>query len=407
MDDTPRITELRKKLEKDPGSRLFAQLAEELRKEARHDDAILVARAGLERNPNYPSARLTLARALLESGRPGAARPELEQVVRAAPDNILASRLLGEALEDLGEGAQALQQFEQALRLAPADKTLGQKVADLRASMSSAPAAAFRPTESAAAPPPVSFELPAAPFPSAFPEPLPHAVPQVVASQVEASPAPSVSVALDRDLASGTFSPGSLTASELQKHFDQVNATNAEAPEALKMDETLGFGDMALESPPPRVKFATSPEGGESASVEVPPDIEDVGASTLPLSSVTLADLYLQQGLKAEASAVLSQVMKEEPENAEAKARFAAVSDDLAQSRPAPAAHPPDILAPDPTSLISAPSVSVAADLASPPGPRARSKAEIRKQSMASLNAFLSAVQREAIQQRAAEPRAF
>ena len=35
MDENPRIAELRKKLEKDPGSRLFAQLAEELRKEGR------------------------------------------------------------------------------------------------------------------------------------------------------------------------------------------------------------------------------------------------------------------------------------------------------------------------------------------------------------------------------------
>ncbi len=74
MDDTPRIADLRKKLDKDPGSRLFAQLAEELRKEGRFEDAIAVAQTGLQKNPNYPSARLTLARAQLDANRPAEAR---------------------------------------------------------------------------------------------------------------------------------------------------------------------------------------------------------------------------------------------------------------------------------------------------------------------------------------------
>src|SRR5262245_55343457 len=102
MDENPRVAELRKKLEKDPGSRLFAQLAEELRKDGKHEEAVTVARKGLEKHRNYPSARLTLARALLDSAQPGEAKPELEQIVKASPDNILASRLLGDALEDLG-----------------------------------------------------------------------------------------------------------------------------------------------------------------------------------------------------------------------------------------------------------------------------------------------------------------
>ena len=38
------------------------------------EEAIGVARAGLEKHPNYPSARLTLGRALLDSGDPAAAR---------------------------------------------------------------------------------------------------------------------------------------------------------------------------------------------------------------------------------------------------------------------------------------------------------------------------------------------
>ena len=93
-----RIDELRRRIERDPGSRLFAQLAEEHRKAGEHAEAIRVARAGLVQHPAYPSARLTLGRALLDSGDPARARVELETALRDAPDNILASRFLGQAL---------------------------------------------------------------------------------------------------------------------------------------------------------------------------------------------------------------------------------------------------------------------------------------------------------------------
>jgi hypothetical protein len=98
-----RLDDLRKRLEKDPGSRLFAQLAEELRKEGQLEEAITVCRIGLQKHPNYPSARITLGRALMDSGDPAAARAELETVVQGAPDNILARKLLDECLASLGQ----------------------------------------------------------------------------------------------------------------------------------------------------------------------------------------------------------------------------------------------------------------------------------------------------------------
>jgi uncharacterized protein DUF4388/uncharacterized protein DUF4339/tetratricopeptide repeat protein len=97
-----RVDELRKRLEKDPSSRLFAQLAEELRKEGQLEDAIAVCRTGLQKHPSYASARITLGRALLDSGDPAAARVELETVLQGAPDNILARKLLDECRASLG-----------------------------------------------------------------------------------------------------------------------------------------------------------------------------------------------------------------------------------------------------------------------------------------------------------------
>jgi hypothetical protein len=92
----PRIEDLRRRLEKDPASRLFAQLAEELRKEGELEEAIRISRQGLQKHPFYPSARMTLGRALVDSGDLEAAKTEFETVLQGAPDNLLARRFLEE-----------------------------------------------------------------------------------------------------------------------------------------------------------------------------------------------------------------------------------------------------------------------------------------------------------------------
>ena len=122
MAGNPRIDELRKKLDKEPGSRLFAQLAEELRKDGDLEDAIQVAREGLQKHSNYPSARMTLGRALFDTGDWSAARAEFDLVLKGAPDNILASRLLAECLESLGDVPGAIARYKKTLALAPGDK---------------------------------------------------------------------------------------------------------------------------------------------------------------------------------------------------------------------------------------------------------------------------------------------
>ena len=62
-----RIEDLEKRLVADPNSKIFVQLAEEYRKAGLQEDAIVTCRDGLEKHPNYFSARFALGRALLES----------------------------------------------------------------------------------------------------------------------------------------------------------------------------------------------------------------------------------------------------------------------------------------------------------------------------------------------------
>ena len=68
MTDNPRIEDLRRRVQKDPASIAFAQLAEEYRRAGQHQEAIDVCSGGLAIHPGYLSARVTLGRALIELG---------------------------------------------------------------------------------------------------------------------------------------------------------------------------------------------------------------------------------------------------------------------------------------------------------------------------------------------------
>ena len=105
-DDHSRISDLRRRVEKDPASIAFAAFAEELRKAGDHDEAVRVCRAGLEHHPAYLSARVTLGRALLELQRYSDARTELEYVLQAAPDNLLAQKGMNELADRENELAE-------------------------------------------------------------------------------------------------------------------------------------------------------------------------------------------------------------------------------------------------------------------------------------------------------------
>src|SRR5882672_8265142 len=99
----PRIEELRRRVQKDPTSIAFAQLAEEYRRMGSYEEAISTCRAGLAHHPTYLSARVTLGRALMELGRYKDAKIELEAVLDAASDNLAAIRGLAEIHQRRGE----------------------------------------------------------------------------------------------------------------------------------------------------------------------------------------------------------------------------------------------------------------------------------------------------------------
>ena len=126
--DSPRILELRRRVQADPASIAFAQLAEECRRNGAAAEAVDICRAGLAHHPGYLSARVTLGRSLLEVGRLDEAAIELTTVVQAAPTNLPAIRGLAEIHQQRGDMAQALAHYQRALQLAQFDPDLEDSV---------------------------------------------------------------------------------------------------------------------------------------------------------------------------------------------------------------------------------------------------------------------------------------
>lgn len=181
MADTSRIDELRRRVQKDPASIAFAQLAEELRRAGAFKEAVEVARAGLNRHPGYVSARVTLGRALVDLNDLDNAEAELRLVLKTTPDNLSAIRGRGDIFRRRGDLEGALAQYRVALGLAHNDPDLERVVNDLSQQLGvnlmppattakSAKAAPAKPTPARAAP--ATLNPAKATRPTAGPTPL-------------------------------------------------------------------------------------------------------------------------------------------------------------------------------------------------------------------------------------------
>ena len=130
---TPIIYHYLKKYQNDPGSRVFAPLAEAYRKAGLIDEAIEISREGLRIHPNFVGGRVALARALFEKEQYSEVISELSQVIQDVPDNLVAQRLLGESCLMLGRVAEALDAYKMLLFFAPQDGDTAKMVQELEA----------------------------------------------------------------------------------------------------------------------------------------------------------------------------------------------------------------------------------------------------------------------------------
>jgi len=125
------IERLKEKIEKDPNSKLFVPLAEEYKKAGMYDEAIDALIKGLERQPAYLSARVSLGKIYIERGMFADAMAEFEKVIAAIPENLYAHKKLAEIYRELGDKDKAIREFRNVLKLNPLDEWAASSLSSL------------------------------------------------------------------------------------------------------------------------------------------------------------------------------------------------------------------------------------------------------------------------------------
>jgi tetratricopeptide (TPR) repeat protein len=125
VDDATTANAIRRqeeRLQQNPTSLAFAQLADLYRKIGRTRDAIMLCRQGLERYPHYTTARLILAKALLAEGELDQALAELSAILSVSPNDLQCHRLAAEIHRRQGRLDAAVDHLEAAVRLDAGDR---------------------------------------------------------------------------------------------------------------------------------------------------------------------------------------------------------------------------------------------------------------------------------------------
>jgi tetratricopeptide (TPR) repeat protein len=125
VDDAATVNAIRRheeRLQRDPSSLAFAPLADLYRKVGRTRDAVALCRQGLLRYPQYTTARLILAKALVAAGELDCALDELGALVDANPQDVVSLRLAAEIERRLGRIDRAVQHLETVATLDPGDR---------------------------------------------------------------------------------------------------------------------------------------------------------------------------------------------------------------------------------------------------------------------------------------------
>jgi tetratricopeptide (TPR) repeat protein len=242
VSEDSRIEDLRRRVQKDPASIAFAQLAEECRRAEQYQEAVETCRAGLALHPGYLSARVTLGRALIELDQLDDAQTELELVLASAPENLAALRGLAEIFHRRGSLVEALRYYRAALALARNDPDLERTVTELARTVETKPSApaidglSFEPVADefmrnlsppAAPPPPapVAPPEPAAPPPAAAPSGTEVAAGTEVADMPADDPARAQACDAEPASAVAERQRAQLTIAALDQWLDAIHVT--------------------------------------------------------------------------------------------------------------------------------------------------------------------------------------
>jgi tetratricopeptide (TPR) repeat protein len=128
---TPQIYHYLRRFQEDPGSRIFAPLAEAYRKAGLLNEALEIAREGCRLHPHFVGGKVALARTLFDLRRYPEVLEALDMVLMDAPDNLVAQKLVAESNLILGKVQHALAAYKTLLFLMPDDPEIPKLVQEI------------------------------------------------------------------------------------------------------------------------------------------------------------------------------------------------------------------------------------------------------------------------------------
>jgi tetratricopeptide (TPR) repeat protein/predicted regulator of Ras-like GTPase activity (Roadblock/LC7/MglB family) len=182
-----RLDELKRALTRDPASRQFLALADELRRQGQVEEAIEVLKRGLEQSPAAVAGHVALGRLLQGQGRLDEASVAFQDALNLDPQNLVAIRQLADLHLSRGDKVEAIKKLKLFRGLSPGDREVNELIRQLDGEIAEAGRQPAR-TEPVSAVP----EAPALPEVGSIPPPVAPFVPLPLAPElpgVRAEPA--------------------------------------------------------------------------------------------------------------------------------------------------------------------------------------------------------------------------
>jgi tetratricopeptide (TPR) repeat protein len=344
-DQTPeaRIRDLERRLDLDPGSRLFVSLAEEYRKLGRLKESLSALQKGLLAHPGYVAAQVALGRVYLEASQTTDAIATFAKVLVADPGNLVAAKSLADIYMARGDKLEAVKKYK-LYRALSGDRKVDPLIAELETQVAPKPVVPARPAAVAPVepPPPPKFQETDKSRRRPIPKPLP--------SVADEGPfeIPSLQFELGED--SGQERPTADEPFLVPTRDVVIAAVPPSAPVEPAKREISSEPPPAAEppAPPPAeiVPFPARPHADVPPPALAAPPAASVNPepeSAAPPSGRALADLYYAQGHYAEALQIYDDLVNRHPFDNDLKRMRRD-----AEARLLPAGVTPGSLAPDP-----------------------------------------------------------
>ena len=369
-----KIEELRFRLKTDPKTRLFYQLAEELRRASQFGEAEYVLRNGLIVYPTYLAAWVSLGRVLREQKNEAGAVEALNRALQLDPGNVVAARLLADAYFALGEKVEAIKKYKLVHALLPADEEVRTIIEALEQELGPPPAvtptpetaapeveeAVFNPGDAAGAPDDVlepesvgagtlaAIAADAEPISAPEAEDLFGGDERVPAEVVAAAPAEAAAgpadIATDDSPFDRTTPPFGDAAKAFGEEIRLETATGDIEPMGRAHDDSPfedpveNFTAAAVELEAPLgMQIVSAPLAADVPAYvdEDLPTVDSTPVFDTPApagqpedvgSTITMADLYVRQGLVEEARHIYERILGRDPGNDSVRAKLAAIT---------------------------------------------------------------------------------